>query len=76
MVDEPRRYGFHATLKAPFHLSSACTEMQLIGALQNFAASGHVIPVIAPVIRMLSGFAATFALRSRCRSERAGSQPA
>jgi hypothetical protein len=24
MVDEPRRYGFHATLKAPFHLSSAC----------------------------------------------------
>jgi hypothetical protein len=50
--------------------------MQLIGALQNFAASGHVIPVIAPVIRMLSGFAATFALRSRCRSERAGSQPA
>jgi Protein of unknown function (DUF1045) len=58
MVDEPRRYGFHATLKAPFHLSSACTEMQLLGALQNFAASGHVIPVIDPVIRMLSGFAA------------------
>jgi hypothetical protein len=26
MVDEPRRYGFHATLKAPFHLSSACTK--------------------------------------------------
>jgi len=58
MVDEPRRYGFHATLKAPFHLSSACTEMQLIGALENFAASGHVISVIAPVVRMLSGFAA------------------
>jgi hypothetical protein len=58
MVNGPRRYGFHATLKAPFHLSSACTEMQLIGALQSFAASGHVIPVIAPVIRMLSGFAA------------------
>jgi len=58
MVDEPRRYGFHATLKAPFHLSSPCTEMQLIGALENFAASGHVISVIAPVVRMLSGFAA------------------
>jgi hypothetical protein len=33
MVEEPRRYGFHATLKVPFHLSAACTEMQLIDAL-------------------------------------------
>jgi hypothetical protein len=58
MVDGPRRYGFHATLRAPFHLSLTSTEMQLIGALQDFAASGHVIPAISPVIRMLSGFAA------------------
>src|ERR1700731_2344517 len=29
LTQEPRRYGFHATLKAPFHLSPSCTETQL-----------------------------------------------
>src|SRR5262249_37307931 len=56
--EEPRRYGFHATLKAPFHLSRACTEEQLIGAVYGFAELGHSVPTIAPIIRMLSGFAA------------------
>lgn len=58
MVEEPRRYGFHATLKAPFHLSAACTEMQLIDALRNFAVSRPVVPMIVPVIGIISGFAA------------------
>jgi hypothetical protein len=55
---EPRRYGFHATLKAPFHLSSACTETQLVSAFDNFANIGHAVPMITPAIEMLSGFAA------------------
>lgn len=55
---EPRRYGFHATLKAPFHLSSACTEAQLVSAFHNFANIGHAIPTITPIIEMLGGFAA------------------
>jgi hypothetical protein len=52
----PRRYGFHATLKAPFHLSPSCTEAQLVKALQNFAALGHAIHSFAPTIRLLNGF--------------------
>ena len=57
-TEEPRRYGFHATLKAPFHLSHACTEAQLISAISSFAGLGHVVTTIAPAIRMLGGFAA------------------
>lgn len=35
----PRRYGFHATLKPPFHLADGCDEGRLIIALETFAAS-------------------------------------
>jgi hypothetical protein len=35
---EPRRYGFHATIKAPFRLAAGRTEEGLIGALRIFAA--------------------------------------
>lgn len=52
----PRRYGFHATLKAPFHLSSSATDRQLVNALQNFAALGHVIHKFTPTVRLLDGF--------------------
>ena len=52
----PRRYGFHATLKAPFHLSPSCTEPQLANALQNFAQLGHPIHRFAPAVRLFSGF--------------------
>jgi hypothetical protein len=55
---EPRRYGFHATLKAPFHLSPSCTESQLVSALQSFATLGRSPAILKPVVRMLSGFAA------------------
>jgi Protein of unknown function (DUF1045) len=58
LTTEPRRYGFHATLKAPFHLSPACTETALIDAVRSFAASQDVIPTIAPAVELLSGFAA------------------
>ena len=58
LTREPRRYGFHATLKAPFQLSPACTEAQLASALESFAALGRVIPTIKPAIRVLGGFVA------------------
>lgn len=35
----PRRYGFHATLKAPFHLAEGRTPSELEEALQEFAAT-------------------------------------
>ena len=58
LTAEPRRYGFHATLKAPFKLSPSCQEAQLVSALHSFAGLGHSIPAWTPAIRMLSGFAA------------------
>jgi hypothetical protein len=58
LTAEPRQYGFHATLKAPFHLSPSCTEAQLINAFHSFAGLRHAIPVLTPTIQMLSGFAA------------------
>jgi len=36
---EPRRYGFHATLKAPFRLAEGSTERDLLSALMHFASS-------------------------------------
>jgi putative phosphonate metabolism protein len=40
---EPRRYGFHATLKAPFRLSAAHTEPDLVARL------GQLAQTLAPV---------------------------
>ena len=60
--EEPRRYGFHATLKAPFHLLPSHSEHQLINALQNFARLGHAIYAFVPAVRLLSDF---FAIVSR-----------
>ncbi len=35
----PRRYGFHATLKAPFELAPGCSEADLLAKAAEFAAS-------------------------------------
>lgn len=40
---EPRRYGFHATLKAPFHLSAGNDEAALVAQL------GRLAQTLAPV---------------------------
>lgn len=51
-----RRYGFHATLKAPFELASGETEASLADAARRFAANTEpfVIPRLA--IGQLDGF--------------------
>lgn len=53
---DPRRYGFHGTLKAPFPLAAGHSEAELIEACTCFALAPRAIPVIAPVVRTLSGF--------------------
>ena len=58
MTEDPRRYGFHATLKAPFYLSSSCTEAQLANAIAHFAALGRSVPTFKPTIRLLKDFVA------------------
>lgn len=37
LTTEPRKYGFHATLKAPFHLIESRDEKALLRAVDNFA---------------------------------------
>ena len=44
-----RRYGFHATLVAPFHLAPAHSEAELVAAAQAFAAG--LTPVVIPAPR-------------------------
>jgi Protein of unknown function (DUF1045) len=57
LTREPRRYGFHATLKAPFHLQSV-PENELLRALDLFAA-GHQPPLpIRLKAELIEGFAA------------------
>ena len=38
LTADPRRYGFHATLKAPFELAGGMSEAALLAALDDFAA--------------------------------------
>jgi hypothetical protein len=67
LTEEPRRYGFHATLKAPFHLSPACTETQLTSAFLSFVGLGHHVVRIEPEVRMIRGFAAIVPHRPSAR---------
>ncbi|WP_221585780.1 DUF1045 domain-containing protein [Microbacterium sp. G2-8] len=46
ITSDPRRYGFHATLKAPFRLAPGRTEDELAEAVARFAASRG--PVVLP----------------------------
>ena len=39
LTADPRQYGFHGTLKPPFHLAEGCDEGQLIMTLERFAAA-------------------------------------
>ena len=58
LTDDPRKYGFHATLKAPFSLAQDRTEAELVSACAAFAATPRAVPVIRPVVGSISGFIA------------------
>jgi putative phosphonate metabolism protein len=55
---DPRKYGFHATLKAPITLAPGRTEGELAAGMQAFAQTPRVIPMIAPAVRAIGGFIA------------------
>jgi len=55
---DPRKYGFHATLKAPITLAPGKTENELISAMQTFAQTPRAVPVITPVVRAIGSFIA------------------
>jgi putative phosphonate metabolism protein len=58
LTRDPRKYGFHATLKAPLALASGQTEARLLAACEGFAGVPRQIPVIRPVVDSISGFIA------------------
>src|SRR6266700_6027115 len=58
LTHEPRRYGFHATLKAPFHLAPGRTEAELIGEFKAFARATRIAPRVEPAVRLLQHFVA------------------
>jgi putative phosphonate metabolism protein len=55
---DPRKYGFHATLKAPMALAEGRTELDLVSACGAFANRARDIPSITPVVNAISGFIA------------------
>lgn len=58
LTAEPRRYGFHATLKAPFRLNAGASSEDLLARLRMFAAQRKAVPVEALVPVYMSGFVA------------------
>ena len=54
----PRRYGWHATLKAPFTLASGTTESELRAALQTIAASASTFEMPPMKVALLDDFLA------------------
>lgn len=57
-TSDPRKYGFHATLKAPIALAPDRTEDALVSAMETFANTPRTIPVIKPTVRSISSFIA------------------
>lgn len=55
---DPRKYGFHGTLKAPMALVSGKTEADLMAACAAFAETPRPRPVIRPVVDSISSFIA------------------
>lgn len=58
LSSDPRKYGFHATLKAPMALADGKSEKMLFAACAEFANAARPTPRIAPVVHTISGFIA------------------
>ncbi|WP_441238759.1 DUF1045 domain-containing protein [Bradyrhizobium sp. 930_D9_N1_4] len=58
ITTDPRKYGFHGTLKAPMTLAPDRTEIELMAACAAFAGKARTIPAIRPVVDSISGFIA------------------
>ncbi|WP_300298448.1 DUF1045 domain-containing protein, partial [Ferrovibrio sp.] len=58
LTAEPRRYGFHGTLKPPFRLAKGCDEGMLILALERFAAAHAPVRLPSLQVAVLGSFIA------------------
>lgn len=58
LTAEPRRYGFHGTLKAPFRLAGGTSEEDLDALVRAFAAEHHPFELPPLVVRAIGTFVA------------------
>jgi putative phosphonate metabolism protein len=58
LTRDPRKYGFHATLKAPMILADGASETELLTACENFAKAPRPLPMIKPVVNAIGDFIA------------------
>ncbi len=58
LTTDPRKYGFHATLKAPLTLAPDRTEDELADTMRAFTRTPRTVPLIAPTVRSISSFIA------------------
>ncbi|CAM5762181.1 DUF1045 domain-containing protein [Bosea minatitlanensis] len=58
LTEEPRRYGFHATLKAPFELAGGRSEEQLRAFARNYAAGLEGVTLAGLSVAALGSFIA------------------
>ena len=70
LTSDPRKYGFHATLKAPLTLAQGKTETELLVACQAFAGTARTIPAIQPIVDAISGFIAVVPAEPSAELER------
>ncbi len=66
LTSDARRYGFHATIKAPFRLQSGFTEAHLLAMTQAFCTLQRPIAVGSLEVKMLG---TSLALRSSAAAE-------
>src|SRR5690242_20017365 len=58
LTRDPRTYGFHGTLKAPFALADGRTVDDLHAACAAFADVPRALPIIRPVVDVIGSFIA------------------
>lgn len=58
MLHEPRRYGFHATLKAPFRLAPGCTVETLVQRIELLTTQHRRVSVGPLEVQALDGYVA------------------
>jgi putative phosphonate metabolism protein len=70
LTQDPRKYSFHATLKAPMALADGKTEAELLAACESFAETPRPVPAITPVVNSISGFLAVVPAEPSAELER------
>lgn len=56
LTADPRRYGFHATLKAPFSLQDGCSEADLLAAMAAFCEAHTTFAIPSVIVGRLGPF--------------------